>query len=949
MQFWNVQTFIVFLLALEQCYAVKDYLFKKCGQSGFCNRNRHFASEVEKLGDGYNSHYSVDISSLDIDDANGIVKGVLLKQLNDGNFVDLNFNITLINNYDLRLRIDEANREKKIGKNVTSVVTKKRYDEAPKWSFADGSNIKTNSFKHTLGSDKLTLVYGDHYKADVVLYPFQIYMYLNEELQLVVNAQNFLNVEHYRTKESEEDENSNDVAQEESKFNAYNDDFKDSKDDTLPLGPESVALDFTYQNFTSVYGIPEHADSLSLKDTTDGEPYRLYNVDIFEYPVEQKYAMYGAIPFMMSVNRNAAVGIFWVNSADTYIDIRKRTAEQQSNDTEKLVDALKSSEQVVDKVQTHWMSENGVLDVVLFVKQTPAEVSKAYGSLTGYSAIPNIFSLGYHQSRWNYNDQNDVLDVSTHLDEEQMPCDAIWLDIEYTDSKKYFTWDPHAFPNPEQMAATLNKTGRNLVVIIDPHLKTGYEVSEGVIKDKIGIMRSDLKEIYKGQCWPGESVWIDTLNPSSNKYWDEQFANGTKLLGYSTNIYLWNDMNEPSVFDGPETSGPKDLIHYGNWEHRSVHNLYGLTFHEATYRALVARNPNLRPFILTRSFFAGSQRTATMWTGDNTARWEYLRESIRMILTLNIAGFPFAGSDVGGFFQNPDKKLLTRWYQTGIWYPFFRAHSHIDSRRREPYLAEEPYRSYISDALKLRYKLLPIFYTLFHQTSISGSPVLKPMFYEYPSNGETYSIDDQFFLSDLLVKPVMEQDLNIVKMYLPDDKKYYNFFNLDNVLQGKGYHYNISAEINEIPVFLREGSILPTKQRYRRSTKLMRYDPYTLYVTLDSAAKSASGELYIDDGESFGYRDSDDFLLLNFTVENGDTISSKVIAGSSSKPFTASLSEVKVEKIIIAGAESEQREDAEIRQDGNTWTSEIEKENDSTVLSIRNPAIAINKEWVIKF
>lgn len=949
MYFWSVHLFILLLLAFEQCYAVKDYLFKKCGQSGFCNRNRHFASEVEGLGDKYNSHYSIDISCLDINDADGIVRGVLLKQLNDGTFVDLNFNLTLINNNDLRLRIDEANREERIGTNVTSPVTKKRYDEASKWSFVNSTSIRSSSFKHILGSDKLTLQYGGHYKTDVMLYPFQIYMYYDENLQLVVNDRNFLNIEHYRTKESEEDENSNDVAPEESKYNAYHDDFKDSKGDTLPLGPESVALDFTYQNYTDVYGIPEHADSLSLKDTTDGEPYRLYNVDIFEYPVEQKYAMYGSIPFMMSVKPDAAIGVFWVNSADTYIDIKKHLAEKQGNDTEKLVDSLKSYESSVDKVQTHWMSENGVLDVVLFVKPTPAEVLKEYGLLTGYSALPNIFSLGYHQSRWNYNDQKDVLDVSSHLDQNQMPCDAIWLDIEYTEKKKYFTWDPHAFPNSDEMAATLNKTGRNLVVIIDPHLKTGYKVSDGVIKDKTGIMKSDLKEIYKGQCWPGESVWIDTLNPASNDYWNKQFANGTDLLKYSTNIYLWNDMNEPSVFDGPETSAPKDLIHYGNWEHRSVHNLYGMTFHEATYGALITRNPHQRPFILTRSFFSGSQRTSTMWTGDNTASWEYLRESIRMILALNIAGFPFAGSDVGGFFKNPDEELLTRWYQAGIWYPFFRAHSHIDSRRREPYLAEEPYKSYISDALKLRYKLLPILYTLFYRTSVSGSPVLKPMFYEYPGNKKSYSIDDQFFLSDLLVRPVMEQNQHSIKLYLPDDKKYYNFFNLDQVLSGEGYHYNVSAEINDIPAFLREGSILPTKQRYRRSSKLMTYDPYTLYVTIDSSGKSANGELYIDDGKSFDYLDSEDFILLNFTVENGDTLSSKVIGGSSSKPFTSSLSEVKIEKILIAGADDERMEAAQVEQEGKIWSSDIEKNDNSSVLSIRNPAVAINKEWTIRF
>ncbi|KAK3104246.1 glucosidase II, partial [Teratosphaeriaceae sp. CCFEE 6253] len=194
--------------------------------------------------------------------------------------------------------------------------------------------------------------------------------------------------------------------------------------------------------------------------------------------------------------------------------------------------------------------------------------------------------------------------------------------------------------------------------------------------------------IYEGWCWPGSSYWIDCFSPKARDWWKGLFRYD-KFKGSAKNTFIWNDMNEPSVFNGPETTMPKDNIHHGGWEHRDVHNINGLTLINATYDALLARDKDedkhpVRPFVLTRSFFAGSQRMGAMWTGDNQAAWPHLEASIPMILSMGISGFPFAGADVGGFFGNPSKELLTRWYQAGAFYPFFRGHAHIDTRRREP-------------------------------------------------------------------------------------------------------------------------------------------------------------------------------------------------------------------------------------------------------------------------
>ncbi|KAL6451134.1 ROT2 Glucosidase 2 subunit alpha [Candida maltosa Xu316] len=781
--------------------AVKDYLFKTCAQSGFCHRNRHYAKEVANSAN-FTSPYSVN----SIESNDGVITGVIVKDLPqlDVN-IELPFEITIVED-SFRFRLSEKRDP------IPGHVNSDRYNETEKWAFKDQLAVDRN-VQLSKSHHQADVKYGNH-EVIITFHPITFVFKYNGKEQLRINEQQFLNIEHRRS----EEDNELHLLPQESSFDMFHDSFDDSKSDSLPLGPESVAVDFSLVGFSNLYGIPEHADSLLLKDTSTKEPYRLYNVDIFEYETDSRLPMYGSIPFLTATKPDASVGIFWVNSADSYIDIKKDT----------------------DSSTVHWISENGLLDFVVIIEDSPNKVTQQYGKITGFTQLPPLFSLGYHQCRWNYNDQKDVLDVHAKFDEYEIPYDTIWLDIEYTDNKKYFTWDKETFPDPEKMLNVLDRTGRNLVAIIDPHIKTGYDVSNEILKKNIA-MKNSANEPYFGHCWPGESIWIDSLNPDCQNFWNKKHK---QFMTPAHNIYLWNDMNEPSVFNGPETSAPKDNLFHGQWELRSIHNLYGLSYHERTYNALLDRLPSQRPFILTRSYFAGSQRTAAMWTGDNMSKWEYLKISIPMVLTSNVVGMPFAGADVGGFFGNPTNELLTRWYQTGIWYPFFRAHAHIDSRRREPWLAGEPYTGYIRDAIKLRYALLPVFYTSFYESSINGTPVLKPLFYENPQNLENYNIDDEFFVgnSGILVKPITSEGEKEVQFALPDDEVYYDF---TNGVLGKVYKKGSKQEVG-----LDGGSIIPLKTRYRRSSKLMKLDPYSLIIALDKQGK-ATGKLYADDGETF--------------------------------------------------------------------------------------------------
>lgn len=920
MQGVNLVIFCIFWL---QAWAAKEYLFKNCDQLGFCSRNRHYRHQVEALG----SHipYFVDPESVNIVKGQKI-EGKILKKLELNELVSLPFELLLLVGDNVRFKIDED----RSSVNIEGVNTK-RYDETVKAVFDEPEEKKYLPLEDRVKIEKesITITYGtdNQFKAVLDLNAVSLAVYYKEEVQVSFNSKQLLNLEHFRTKENNE---ANTHSELELTFDMFLDSFADSRGDSRKFGPESVAGDIVFHGFEHIYGIPEHADSLSLKDTTESQwPYRLYNVDIFEYFTDSRMPMYGSIPIMTATKPEVSVGVFWMNSADTYVDVKKASKPKS--------------------VTTHWMSESGVLDLVILVGEKPAAINKNLGLLTGFTNLPQLFALGYHQCRWNYNDEEDVLDIDSKFDEFQIPYDTIWLDVDYTDKRQYFRWNTDSFPDPQRMLQKLDHTGRNLVILIDPHFKVGYEVSDRIEKAGIGFKDSQNKT-YKHHCWPGESVWIDSLNPAAQAYWDELHALSKEnaVFGESQNIYLWNDMSEPSVFDGPETSAHKDNLHYGNWEHRSVHNIVGKSFHELTYNALVKRSEHQerqRPFILTRSYFAGSQRTAAMWTGDNMAKWEYLQASIPMVLTSNVVNMPFSGADVGGFFGDPSKELLTRWYQTGIWYPFFRAHAHLDSRRREPWVPGEPFTGHIRDALRLRYALLPAFYTSFYQSSTDGTPVMKPLYYANPENPKVYGIDDQFYLGNtgLMVKPVTEQSARSVEVYIPDTEVYYDYANgephSENVKLSSPGIFEKEVSLGDIPMYLKGGSILPRKDRYRRSSKLMRNDPYHIVIAL-SKEGNAEGALYVDDEESFKYRDGSFGLAAFEASEN--SIKGALFVGNAD--FGKTLEGIFIEKITVLGASGVSR--AELSQDGqkrilsvNTFDGYIE---------LTGAKIKINSDWEIK-
>ncbi|KAK5650619.1 hypothetical protein RI129_001648 [Pyrocoelia pectoralis] len=608
----------------------------------------------------------------------------------------------------------------------------------------------------------------------------------------------------------------------------------------------AIGLDISFKDAQRAYGLPEHADHLALRNTSKEEPYRHFNLDYGSYEIESTQALYGAIGVLYAHGNNYSSGAFWLNAAQTWIDITNGP----------------------NQVDAYFMSESGVLDLFILPGPTLPHAVKQYTKLTGTAPLPQYFTLGYHQSRYSYMTQDEVVKVVTKFDENSFPIDVMWLDIDYTNEKRYFTWDPKRFSNPEKLISNLTETNRKLVAIIDPHIKVDdkYFVHQNATKEHYYIKNSAGKD-FQGECWPGLSSYLDFLNPKAREYYsklylDHHFEN--------KNVHVWNDMNEPSVFNRlkDENTMPLDALHYRGYKHRDVHNMYGFYQTIGTRTGMLQRKDKLRPFILTRSHFAGTQRYAAIWTGDNLARWDYLKISFPMCLTEALAGVSFCGADVGGFGEKPDDELYQRWYQAGAWLPFYRGHSANDVPRREPYLYGKDIQQRVRAALRQRYAHLPIWYTLFYEHEQTGEPVIRPITYHYPKESEAFDVENQVLVGrNILAAPVLEKGVTKYKVYLPggDNEIWYNIDENYTPYHGNGSHL-LTVNNDSVPVFYKAGSIIPRKDTPRPTSVHMHQDPYTLYIVLN-AKREAEGKLYVDDGGSLSYQQKK-FYYGNFVYKN---------------------------------------------------------------------------------
>ncbi|XP_028251697.1 neutral alpha-glucosidase C isoform X1 [Parambassis ranga] len=741
--------------------------------------------------------------------------------------------------------------------------------------------------------ESLTLSWASgHHQVRVWHFPFRLEILCGHEALVTFNPKGKLWFEALQDPPSE-------LQEEEHTSSLWTETFRQFVD-IKANGPSSVGADLCLHGFRHVYGLPEHSDNLQLKDTSDGEPYRLYNLDVFAYELYSRLGLYGSVPLMVAHRPDRTLGVFWLNASETFVNIQYSPTDQQEDRTPPV-----KRRRTPTQTDVHWLSESGVIDCTVLLGPTPQQLFAQYAQLTGYQALPPLFALGYHQCRWNYNDEADVKEVDAGFDRHNIPYDVIWLDIEHTNGKRYFTWDPVLFPEPASLQCHLEKKKRKLVIINDPHIKVDYgwylfcEARDGghFVKDREGQM-------YRGSCWPGVSSYLDFSNPATRAWYSRCFSLD-KYKGSTPSLFVWNDMNEPSVFDGPEQTMPKDAVHHGGWEHRDMHNLYGFYQHMATVEGLITRSGGSeRPFVLSRSFFAGSQRLGAVWTGDNVASWDYLKISVPMVLSLSLAGIAFCGADIGGFYGDPEPELLVRWYQAAALQPFFRGHSAKETKRREPWLFGQEITAKIRTAIQQRYCLLPYWYTLFHLAHTSGLPPLRPLWVEFPTEQNTFTVDHEYMIGGaLLACPVTEAGIQQVKVLLPGSADIWYDVNSAKAYKG-GRTVSLPVTLDTVPVFQRGGSVVCRSAGSGSCTAVLQQLPLSITVALNSQG-CADGELYLDDGHSFKYRDRKAFCLRRFDMLSGrllcrpassegafecDTvIQSVTIMGVKSRPSTVTV------------------------------------------------------------
>jgi alpha-glucosidase len=586
------------------------------------------------------------------------------------------------------------------------------------------------------------------------------------------------------------------------------------------------------------YGFGEKTGFLDKR----GDKLTMWNTDVYAPHNPEIDSLYQSIPFFMTLRNGFAHGIYFNNTFKTVFDLK------------------------TSQYSYSFSAEGGQLDYFVFVGPSPKQVIKQYTDITGRMPLPPKWALGYHQSRYSYQNEQEVRDLANQFLQKEIPLDAIYLDIHYMDGYRVFTFNQERFPNPAKLIADLKSDGIHVVTIVDPGVKADPEYQvyrEGITEERFCKYLEGNQ--YFGEVWPGKSAFPDFTNSDVRKWWGDkhQFYTDLGIEG------IWNDMNEPAIFNESKTMD-LEVMHDNDGDpktHRELHNLYGMLMGEATYEGMKEHLNGNRPFLVTRAGFAGVQRYSAVWTGDNRSFWEHLQMSLPMCMNLGVSGVAFCGPDVGGFAHDTTGQLLTRWTQVGMFTPFFRNHSVLESIHQEPWSFGSEFEKIIKKYIEQRYVWLPYLYTLFKEACVSGIPVMRPLMLEYPGDKNTFNLFDQFMIgADVLVAPILTPDTNYRVVYLPEGT--WNNYWTDAKLEG-GKHHLVDAGLDVMPIFVRSGAIIP-QGTVKQSTEVKESE---LLIHLYPAENVESTFTYYeDDGKTFAYQNGE-YFQCQFTMNlNGDNL-----------------------------------------------------------------------------
>jgi alpha-glucosidase len=537
--------------------------------------------------------------------------------------------------------------------------------------------------------------------------------------------------------------------------------------------------------------------------------------------------LYASIPFTLVLDDGKAWGFFLDSSTRVEFDLAH------------------------DDPQRSWFgAANGDLVYYVFCGPTSRDVLARYTDLTGHTPMPPLWALGYGQSRFSYETAEEVLQIARSFREGDIPCDTLYFDIDSLDGYRVFTWNPIGFPDPKGLLAELRKMGFHAVSIVDAGVKVDdrYPVyTEGLARDL--FCKTPEGNDYLNVVWPGICAFPDFTNPETRTWWGEQHE---PLLDAGVDG-IWCDMNEPGLFMPPNSTMPPDVVHPGGGKarlHIQVHNAYGSLMAQAAREGLLQLRPERRPFVISRAGYAGIQRHALLWTGDNSSTWEHLTMSISQLQNLGLSGVGWSGVDIGGYYGDTNGELLARWTEFGIFQPFARNHSEKTTRHQEPWAFGEPYESVSRDMLKLRQRLLPYLYTLFEECHRTGAPILRPLFWAYPEDKATYSMEDEFLCGDaLLVAPVTRPGVEYRHVYLPEGSWFH--FWTGACVEGPA-HILAHAPLGRPAIYVRANTAVPLWPEMNYVGQ-QAADPLTF--VLYPSEGSGSATFYEDAGDGYEHVD----------------------------------------------------------------------------------------------
>ncbi|XP_020571578.1 uncharacterized protein LOC110018570 [Phalaenopsis equestris] len=498
--------------------------------------------------------------------------------------------------------------------------------------------------------------------------------------------------------------------------------------------------------------------------------------------------------------------------------------------------------------------------------KSPTDVLISLSHAIGTVFMPPKWSLGYHQCRWSYETDERVRKIATNFRERGIPCDVLWMDIDYMHGFRCFTFDKERFPDPKALVGDLHAMGIKAVWMLDPGIKyeEGYYVYDSGSNNSVWIQKEDGKP-FVGEVWPGPCVFPDFTRREARVWW----ANLVKDFVSNGVDGIWNDMNEPAVFKTVTKTMPESNVHNADAEfggrqtHSHYHNVYGMLMARSTYEGMKMANEKKRPFVLTRAGFMGSQRYAATWTGDNLSNWEHLHMSIPMALQLGLSGQPFSGPDIGGFAGNATPRLFGRWMGVGAMLPFCRGHSEARTIDQEPWSFGEECEEVCRLALLRRYRLMPHLYTLVYQAHKRGTPIISPTFFADPTDKKLRNVDNSFLLGPLLVcaSSIPESGSHELSHELPN---------------GTWMRFDFGDSHPDLPIlYLQGGSIIPVGPALQHLGEANLTDELSLFIALDISGK-AEGVLFEDDGDGYGYTEGA-FILTYYVAElNSSTVTVRV-------------------------------------------------------------------------